>query len=141
MPKKINPDLVGCLDCGCGSEMPVYQASSSYLYTRCPQCGVDQRNGPRVQAERWFTMRRIEGAGTRPKNVPEQVPDWLRPGPQAVQTGEQEVEPATAEPKVEEPKGESAGEGDADSGGGGLFWLLLAGVGIGVGAIARGMSS
>jgi predicted nucleic acid-binding Zn-ribbon protein len=135
MPAKPNATPVGRLECsGCGDSIPVFQAVNSYLYTKCPQCGVDQRYGARIQAQRWFGMVPIDGAQvTRPVNVPETAPDW--------------ISPKVVEPKVEEEQQTvdaeeaAAADGEADQGGGGLFWLLVAGFGIGVGAVVKGLSS
>lgn len=79
MPAKHNAQQVGLIRCdGCGGEAAVYQASSSFLYTRCGECGCDQRNGKRVQTVRWWTFEPFPDAQvTRPKNVDEDRPEWL----------------------------------------------------------------
>lgn len=50
MPRKANPVQVGRMACvGCGSRIPVFINARGYFYTKCAECGTDQRNGKAVQ--------------------------------------------------------------------------------------------
>ena len=74
MPRKANAEIVGRNDCqDCGQRCAVYQNTRGDLYTKCAECGVDQRNGKTVQNRLWYTT------------------DWV--------AGEPEVRPAKVDPE------------------------------------------
>lgn len=50
MPRLANPVQVGRMACpGCNNRIPVYINKRGYFYTKCAECGTDQRNGKAVQ--------------------------------------------------------------------------------------------
>lgn len=76
MPAKKNAQQVGNIECPeCSANAAVFQNVKSYLYTRCPNCGCDQRNGKQVQERIYWNMRPIPDAPlTAPINVDENNP-------------------------------------------------------------------
>ena len=137
MPRKANAVELGTMRCpstGCGATASVYQNTRGYLYTRCPECGADQRNGKPAQVYFWQHVEPKAGAVIdRPPNVPEGagpiggsvsgeapavvVDDAARPA------ADPAPEPEVQEPV--EPKGAAENESEGESGKGGV--LLLAG--------------
>jgi len=90
MPRKPNPELVGRTDCtGCGTRIPVYLNARGYLYTKCTECGVDQRNGPTIQTHLYYTTEWTGEPPARPRGVPDQAP-----APHRAEEPESEPEPA-----------------------------------------------
>lgn len=67
-------NVVGALECACGHAATVLQNRAGYLYTQCPLCGTDQRNGAAVQADYFRRVRVNPGAVLkRPRNVPAHI--------------------------------------------------------------------
>ena len=101
MPRKPNPHLVGRTDCGgCGARIPVYLNARGYLYTKCVECGVDQRNGPTIQTHLYYATEWTGEPPARPRGLPEQAPASHR-----ADEPEPEPEPAPV-PTGEEPESE-----------------------------------
>lgn len=130
MSSNKNPTL-GTIACsGCGGQADVCQTSRGagrYLYTRCAECGTDQRTGAKVQTAIWYGADWLNGApDVMPPNLilkDENEPEEPEPVPPR--------EPAT-EPG--EASNSGASEGDNDNG-----WLWLAGGAIGlIAMIVRG---
>lgn len=126
MARKDNA-VLGVMPClgGCGSVATIHQAARGkgrFFYTRCGECGCDQRNGKAVQQAIW------DGAEWRPEKWPEGfelVPpscvstEKAEPKEPKKGTGAEPEEPARA--SVREPAKEP---GEPSNGGG--FKLLLA---------------
>ena len=77
MTKLQNP-VLGVIECsGCGGECTVHQTSKGqarYLYTRCPECKVDQRTGKAVQTRLWSQTSWRDGVEpNKPPNVNEEI--------------------------------------------------------------------
>lgn len=118
MTAKKGAVVVGHIDCeACGSRAAVYQSIKSYLYTRCGECGIDQRNGQRVQERIWFGMEPTGAEVVRPVNVGEKP--TLTTAKKA----------AAAEPEAPAPEAEKKG----------APWGLLAAAGAVVGIIFVGV--
>ena len=146
MPRKQGAVAVGRMTCpGCGDRIPVFQNVKDYLYTRCANCGCDQRNGEAVQVAMWSAMEAIEGAEIRrPRNVPESVPmgaGLVAPKeaePAAVPVG---AEPATApvqEPAKPQETPAAAPVGAQQKKKGGIGFLVLGMLGLGAALITAG---
>lgn len=76
MPRKADAQVLGRCDCPeCGDRMAVLQNAKNYLYSRCPKCGCDQRNGKPVQTYLWYKTAWIDGEpDVKPRNVPDDNP-------------------------------------------------------------------
>ena len=98
MARKLTAEVVGHIECsGCGGEAAVFQNVKSYLYTRCGNCGCDQRNGRKVQERLYWTMQKLDGAALeRPANIGETKPDWLVSEPEPKPHEPKPVEAVTA---------------------------------------------
>ncbi|WP_250655046.1 hypothetical protein [Alkalimarinus coralli] len=75
MAKRDNP-VLGTIQCdGCGGTASVHQArrgSGRFLYTRCGECGADQRTGKAVQTRLYNQTEWRAGADpVKPPNVAE----------------------------------------------------------------------
>lgn len=73
-------DELGRIACDCGKVASVYQAKrkGAHLYSRCPNCGLDQRTGKRVQEKLYWLTDWNEGRKPpMPEGVTETKPDWL----------------------------------------------------------------
>ena len=71
-------DELGRIKCNCGKTASVYQAKrkGAHLYSRCPDCGLDQRTGARVQNRLyWETDFNGGGKPPRPEGVSESPPE------------------------------------------------------------------
>lgn len=98
MPRRDNP-VLGTITCnGCGGVASVHQTQRGkgrFLYTRCGECGADQRTGRAIQARLWNETEWREGAEkVRPPNVDEKSAE----NPVEI-TSEPEAEPV-AEPEA-----------------------------------------
>lgn len=64
-------DVLGYAPCGCGKKKQVMQAKrkGDHLYSRCDDCGLDQRTGARVQQKLWDSAEWIDEPPTPPENV------------------------------------------------------------------------
>jgi len=64
-------DVLGYAPCECGKKKQVMQAKrkGDHLYTRCDDCGLDQRTGGRVQQKIWNSTEWINGPPKKPENV------------------------------------------------------------------------
>lgn len=123
-----NRPVLGTVECsGCGGVATVHQTargSGRYLYTRCPECGADQRTGARVQSAWWRSAEWRDGA----PDVP----------PPNLLADEPVVEPVAGDavadvlPVVGEP--DELPEEPSKSG---LFWLVGGAVGL-VALVLRG---
>ena len=73
MAKKKDSKVIGRCDClTCGSRMGVLQNVRHALYTHCPECGSDQRNGAPIQTYLWFNTEWIDGEpNEKPRNLKE----------------------------------------------------------------------
>lgn len=52
---------VGTMSDGCGAVVKVYQNAKDHLYTICPNCGCDQRNGAEPQTAMYRALIRLPG--------------------------------------------------------------------------------
>ena len=98
MPRKANPTLVGRMPCpGCESRIPVYINVRGYFYTKCAECGTDQRNGKAIQTHIYLNTDWIDGPPDPPRCVdpadlvpaapePEETPSDPDPEPETVPT-------------------------------------------------------
>jgi len=113
-----NRPVIGYIKCSepkCGERTTVHQSARGkgrYLYTRCPECGCDQRTGKAFQTRLYYGMERIvdDVEIKRPSNVPEEKPENLESS-KVVAVSEQpkpEPEQPETEPKPE-PKKEPTG--------------------------------
>ena len=119
-----NNPVLGAIQCPtCQGEATVHKTTRGkgrYLYTRCIECGPDQRTGRAVQKRIW------EGAefrpGLKPQNPPPNVypaDDWqpgqpnpAGPSPRAKRAEKKATEAPPSE-KPSEPQGEpKAGQGN-----------------------------
>jgi len=108
-------EILGYMACpSCDQQAAIMQArrKGAHLYTSCPDCGMDQRTGKRVQLAIWRAASwkgepptppsNIEGelvAGEKPKPKPTAVQDDWSPEME-------QAEPAAA--RAEEPKAKPA---------------------------------
>ena len=124
MPRKANAEIVGRNDCqDCGQRCAVYQNTRGDLYTKCAECGVDQRNGKTVQNRLWYTTDWVAGepevrpakvdpeppanlGASKPAKKPEPAPD---PAPAA--TDDQDTDAAGTDTGTPDPKKKSSGLG------------------------------
>lgn len=113
MPRKKDAKVLGRCGCpSCGETMAVLQNTKDYLYTQCPSCGCDQRNGAKHQTDIWNRTEWIDGEPEkRPRNYIEASPES-----EPVQVQEPESEPV--EPKKPQEKQSSKKSG-------GLAFLLV----------------
>ena len=77
MAKRDNP-VLGTIECdGCGGVASVHQTARGngrFLYTRCGECGCDQRAGAAVQKRLWMnTEWRPDASPIKPPNVPDEI--------------------------------------------------------------------
>ncbi|AYM04226.1 hypothetical protein D8911_14580 (plasmid) [Levilactobacillus brevis] len=105
-------EIIGYMPCtgaGCDQRAAIMQATrkGAHLYTRCTDCGLDQRTGKRVQLAIWRAATwkgepptppaNIEGelvAGEKPKPKPTAIePDWSPEQETAKPAAAQEAEP------------------------------------------------
>lgn len=104
MPRKNDAVVIARMTCpmpDCGQTAAVFQSCRGYLYTRCPACGADQRNGPEAQAYFWANAIPVAGVDPasikRPRNLPASAgPIGTQPVPESVREPEQV--PAKPEP-------------------------------------------
>jgi len=105
MPRANNPTL-GNIRCECGLMADVCQAKRGkgrFLYTRCADCGTDQRTGKVQQTRLYYASKWREGVEVvRPPNVPEQQPE--EPAPVQVIEPKAEPEPQPKKEPDAEPK-------------------------------------
>lgn len=113
-------EILGYMPCaeeGCEEQAAIMQAlrKGAHLYTRCPECGLDQRSGRQRQLNIWRAAKwkgepptppsNIEAflvTGEKPKPKPRAIePDW---------SPDEEVEPQAAPQKAGagEPNGKPA---------------------------------
>ena len=131
----MNP-VLGYAQCGCGKEMQVMQSTrrGDHLYSRCDDCGLDQRTGQRVQQWLWANTKWLNGP-------PEKPPVNIDPGkvPAGDKTGAvEEPEKGSKSSKnkgVEDhkPKLESGQNKPKDGQSRIGLWAALAVVGVGMG--------
>lgn len=95
MPKKKDAKVLGRAECSCGKTMAVLQNVRWYLYTNCPECGCDQRNGAKHQTDLWNRTKWIDG---EPENRPI---NYIESGGE---TPEKQPEPKPDEPEKPDPK-------------------------------------
>lgn len=85
MPRLPNPVQVGRMACpGCDSRIPVYINKRGYFYTKCAECGTDQRNGKAIQTHIYLST------------------DWMGetpPPPRCVDPADLVQEPESTEPE------------------------------------------
>lgn len=125
---KVNRPVLGTIECGgCGGEATVHQAARGkgrYLYTRCPNCGADQRNGASVQSHIWHNANWREGVEkVMPPNV--QADDDWKPASAAPKKSSDE-KPVISAPKNDAPPERSSGNAGLIIGGLGV--VTIAGV-------------
>ena len=139
-----NKALGNCPCQQCGETMNVFQAlrKGAHLYSRCTDCGIDQRIGAKVQQYFWDNTTWFEGAPTPPSNV-----DTESKAKQTVQEGVKQTPPTIGpdlvntggvgdfDPLTELPEsGPSKGASKQPKGRGG--WL----VGLGLVAMTMGLA-
>ncbi|AMO56620.1 hypothetical protein GZ77_03565 [Endozoicomonas montiporae] len=127
MPRTNNPTL-GTIQCdACGGIADVCQAQRGkgrFLYTRCGECGTDQRTGKVIQSRLYLETNWRDGVEVmRPANVEEPTKGQVQPEPKPVVKSvvEPAPEPDTTEPK---PVVEPAPEPNKEPKGRGLFALV-----------------
>lgn len=121
---KENRPVLGAISCtGCGGAATVHQTARGagrYLYTRCNDCGVDQRTGARVQTRLWFGADWREGL--KPDVCPPNLIDDGQDGDREEPENEPENEPERADlDEHKEPDGTSKS---------GVFWLVGGALGL-----------
>ncbi len=126
MPRRNNP-VLGTIACNeCGGQATVHQTQRGkgrYLYTRCTECGPDQKTGAQFQRRLWSgTDWRPDADPVPPPGLEEQPRQEASPEPVSEPTSEPEK--STSEPQ--EPRKPGLG----------AVALLSAGVGLLI-AIAR----
>lgn len=145
---------VGTMSDGCGAVVMVYLSRNGYLYTVCPNCGADQRNGARVQNHIFHNMTRLEGVTFKPpKGVSEQAetpaaapaphPEPEPAEPVGAQGLEQETVPAAATPAPhpeQHPEPAPADTLKGEKSGGGLLAAAVIGLAVGLGFLLTGAS-
>lgn len=104
MPRKANPVQVGRMDCvGCGSRIPVYINARGYFYTKCMECGTDQRNGKTVQTHIYLNTDWTGDPPAPPRNVDpdaaHRVPEPETPAPEPETVPETDPAPVPAVPE------------------------------------------
>lgn len=92
-----NPEL-GRVDCqGCEGECSVHQTKrgkGQFLYTRCSNCGVDQRTGPAVQTRLWNETRWRDGVEKK-KPINAKEADWTPESKKPVEQPNETTEKTT----------------------------------------------
>lgn len=132
MAVKNNPEL-GRVKCeACGSDASVHQTQRGkgrFLYTRCGNCGVDQRAGAAVQTRLWNETQWREGL--KPEEAPPNLKndDWKPP---TTLTEQPKTEPKPATEKQPAKPATSGGMGVLIVGvvafaGGAAIWAKLHG--------------
>jgi hypothetical protein len=121
MPRKKDAVVLGHCSCeGCGKRAAVFQNVRGYLYTRCDDCGADQRNGVAPQTYMWANSEWLGSAPKRPRNVPE-----IEPEPVPVEPVQKPVQEPVDVPIAQEPEksGDWApeAEGEKSEGGAGVY--------------------
>lgn len=112
MPRKKDAKVIGRCPCKeCGDTMSVLQNTRGYLYSQCPNCKTDQRNGPPVQTYLWENSTWIDGAPDRPPGVKESAPEKPVHEP---------------EPKPDEPEKKQEKQDDKKRGGLAILLVPLA---------------
>lgn len=104
MPRKANPILVGRMACpSCESRIPVYINARGYFYTRCIECGTDQRNGKAVQTHVYLNTDWTGEPPAPPRNVDpdaaHRVAEPENPGPEPETVPETDPAPVPAVPE------------------------------------------
>ncbi len=130
MTVKNNPVLgtIACIECE--DQATVHAAkrgSGRFLYTRCPNCGTDQKTGAKFQT-RIFNGTQWRGEVITPPNLIEQAQGEPEAAQQAEKTTQGDWSPEEKEAKSDE-----------NSGDGGLFFAALA-LGVGVLGAFAGVS-
>jgi predicted nucleic acid-binding Zn ribbon protein len=117
MPRKKDAVVLGRCPCeGCGKRAAVFQNVRGYLYTRCDDCGADQRNGIKPQTYMWSNSEWIGNAPEKPRNVPD-----VQPEPVPAEPVQKPVhEPIGDAPEIE-GDWQPAGEDEKSGGGSGVF--------------------
>ena len=67
-------EVLGSIPCDCGRNADVMQTkrAGKHLYSRCADCGLDQRTGAKVQTRLWLETEWRNGVKPpRPSNVSE----------------------------------------------------------------------
>ncbi|MBQ0721018.1 MAG: hypothetical protein KBT88_03535 [Gammaproteobacteria bacterium] len=125
MARVNNPELGEILCKDCDEMATVHQTARGagrYLYTRCANCGPDQRTGAKVQTRLWFTT---QWKGGEPDIKPPNVEDSNKKEP--------ESEPENADFEPENESDENGGEPSKTgawpwvAGGFGLLALIIKG--------------
>lgn len=138
MPRKADPVQVGRTQCPtCPARIPVFVNARGYFYTKCAECGTDQRNGAPVQTRLYYETDWLGDPPPRPRNVPETPPASEDPPPAPEQP---ERSRSTAQHKDVPPSGDQGNEpppAETDSTGstlkffGVLGTIVLAAIGLG----------
>ena len=129
MPRKKDAVVLGHADCPtCDKKMAVLQNTRGYLYSRCDDCGADQRNGKAVQTRLWRNTNWIGEPPTKPRNVPDDVPESTGdvPEKEPVQSVQKPVHEPEQTPIGDALEGEwqPAEEVPEKESGGGAFWVV-----------------
>lgn len=104
MPRKKDAKVIARMACPtpeCNHTVAVFQNRRGYLYTRCPACGADQRNGPDAQRYFWAHATPVPGVDPADIERPRNVPEWSGPigsGPVQEPGVKPEQVPAKPEP-------------------------------------------
>lgn len=124
-----NRPVLGSISCtGCGGDATVHQTArgaARFLYTRCADCGADQRTGGRVQTRLWFGTDWREGLqpDVSPPNLIDESPDLV--------TGKAAQEEPKNKPKNEPERADWAADEEAEEPGkAGVFWLVGGALGL-----------
>lgn len=126
-----NRPVLGTVECsGCGGVATVHQTARGagrYLYTRCPDCGADQRTGAKVQSAWWRGAVWRDGA-------PDVPPPNLLDEPVVESVVEPVAGDAVADVLLVVSEPDELPEEPSKSG---LFWLVGGAVGL-VALVLRG---
>ena len=122
---RVNNPVLGTTRCECGESATVHRTTRGagrFLYTRCTDCGTDQRTGAKVQTRLWSCTDWANGQpDVPPPNLLELGEKKLKPEPETEPETEADFEPG-------EPKESSvAGALPWLAGGLGLLALILRG--------------
>jgi len=143
--RKVPNPVLGTIDCpDCGGVCSIRQVrrgKGRYLYTTCPNCGTDQRNGSKVQTRLFFGAHWREGVDvirppcvqdlpTEPIGSKESIGEPNEASKQAALEGKTILKNKSTEEPEGEPKPQPTDNRKQP-----MFFGLLLALGLGVGAL------
>lgn len=96
---------IDCETCGCPSSVMQARRKGAHLYTRCDNCGLDQRTGAAVQNRLFYRSEWID----RPPVIPENAGEPPAATEEVAPVLDSEPEPATDQEPKPEPKRRAKG--------------------------------